>query len=229
MTHWHRVQRVMVAWLLTVVAVQAVGHDALRVACIGDGVTYGQGLHDRETESYPAQLGALLGEGWKVQNFGAIDATVLREVDASYRNQPQWEGVQRFVPHIVIVMLGMHATSDAHWEHRAEIKADYLDMLEKLRRMPSGPRIWLCTPMPVARNVQAVSAKRIAEDIVPLMHEIADEVFLPVIDLHSLLAAQPGVMLATRPTAFGSRRIAEIVHAEIAGTSRKAMLEQNRP
>ena len=126
-------------------------------------------------------------------------------------------------------MLGMHDTSDAHWEHKEQIKADYLDTLQKLRRIPSSPRIWLCTPVPVSRNVQSVSAERIADDIVPLIHEIAEEVFLPVIDLHTLLAAQPGVMLVTRPTAFGSQRIAELVHAEISGTSREAMLAPNRP
>lgn len=229
MTRWYRVQVGMIASLVMAVVAQAADHTALRVACIGDGVTYGQGLSNRKAESYPARLAALLGEGWMVRNFGATDATILRGADGAYRSQSQWEAVQRFVPHIVVIVLGMHDTSDANWEHKADLKADYLDMLEKLRRIPSGPRVWLCTPAPVSRSVQSVSAERIAEDIVPLIHEIGEEVFLPVIDLHMLLAAQPGVMLVTRPTAFGSQRIAEIVHGEISGTSREAMLEQNRP
>ena len=42
----------------------------IRVACVGDSITAGYGLSDPGTQSYPAQLQALLGSGYSVGNFG---------------------------------------------------------------------------------------------------------------------------------------------------------------
>ena len=42
----------------------------VKVACIGDSITFGALLRDRESNCYPAQLEKLLGEGYSVRNFG---------------------------------------------------------------------------------------------------------------------------------------------------------------
>src|SRR5690242_3130681 len=39
--------------------------EPIRVACVGDSITYGYGIKDREYESYPAQLAELLGKKWE--------------------------------------------------------------------------------------------------------------------------------------------------------------------
>ena len=36
--------------------------DRVRVACIGDSITYGSGIEARDRNSYPAQLQQLLGD-----------------------------------------------------------------------------------------------------------------------------------------------------------------------
>ena len=40
----------------------ALAAENTKVACIGDSITYGYGLADRERESYPAQLQKMLDE-----------------------------------------------------------------------------------------------------------------------------------------------------------------------
>ena len=42
-----------------------------RVACIGNSITYGMTLPDREHTSYPSRLQQSLGEGYEVGNSGA--------------------------------------------------------------------------------------------------------------------------------------------------------------
>ena len=42
----------------------------IKVACVGNSITYGTGLADRATQSYPVQLQKLLGEHYEVENFG---------------------------------------------------------------------------------------------------------------------------------------------------------------
>ena len=36
--------------------------ETIRVACVGDSITFGAGVKDRDHNSYPVQLGKLLGE-----------------------------------------------------------------------------------------------------------------------------------------------------------------------
>src|SRR5690349_13172296 len=43
---------------------------AAKIACVGDSITFGYGLGDPNTESYPAQLAQRLGSAHTVQNFG---------------------------------------------------------------------------------------------------------------------------------------------------------------
>ena len=38
--------------------------DPIRIACVGDSITYGAGIKDRENDNYPVQLGRLLGDGY---------------------------------------------------------------------------------------------------------------------------------------------------------------------
>ncbi len=44
--------------------------DKIRVACIGNSVTYGNGISDSEKDSYPSLLQKMLGEKYEVRNFG---------------------------------------------------------------------------------------------------------------------------------------------------------------
>ena len=46
--------------------------NRIKVACIGNSITYGYGLPDRTTQSYPAQLQKMLGESYQVETFGKV-------------------------------------------------------------------------------------------------------------------------------------------------------------
>ena len=41
----------------------------IKVACVGNSVTYGYTLLEREKNCYPAQLARMLGDGYEVANF----------------------------------------------------------------------------------------------------------------------------------------------------------------
>src|SRR5687768_5658034 len=71
--------------------------DKIRVACVGDSITFGSGVKDRETNNYPAQLGRMLGEKWEVRNFGVSGATMLRKGDKPYDKQKAFRSEERRV------------------------------------------------------------------------------------------------------------------------------------
>ena len=60
-------------------AADAPAEKIVRVACVGDSITYGSGIKDRWHDAYPAVLGRWLGTGWDVRNFGVSGATTLEE------------------------------------------------------------------------------------------------------------------------------------------------------
>ena len=62
--------------VITVAAAPVAAQEKIRVACVGDSITFGSGIRDRQTNSYPAQLGRLLGEKWEARNFGVSGATL---------------------------------------------------------------------------------------------------------------------------------------------------------
>ena len=51
-----------VCWVLS-------AQQRIKVACVGNSITYGTGLSDRATQSYPVKLQKLLGERYEVENL----------------------------------------------------------------------------------------------------------------------------------------------------------------
>ena len=73
-------------------------HDTLRIACIGNSVTYGYGHRNPASTSYPTQLSALLGPGYEVRNFGHSGATLLRRGHRPYMQQQAYRDAIAFAP-----------------------------------------------------------------------------------------------------------------------------------
>jgi len=118
----------------------------LRVACVGDSMTHGTGLPDRERLAYPAQLAELLGPGYQVLNFGAEGASFFdQEVSTSTS-----EDLNSWRPHIVVVLMGTDG-----WRRQPEAAPDpgrpwvlgaASSYLEDLREQVPGATLLLCTP-----------------------------------------------------------------------------------
>ncbi|MBQ8450967.1 MAG: hypothetical protein IJY64_08680, partial [Bacteroidaceae bacterium] len=51
--------------------------EIIKVACVGNSVTFGYGHKNPAETSYPTRLQQMLGEGYEVRNFGHSGATLL--------------------------------------------------------------------------------------------------------------------------------------------------------
>ena len=51
----------------------------IKIACIGNSITYGAGVSNREQNAYPKQLQAMLGDAYFVENFGVSGNTLLKK------------------------------------------------------------------------------------------------------------------------------------------------------
>lgn len=56
----------------------------IKVACVGNSITYGANIPNRNKNSYPAQLQAYLGSDYEVRNYGISGCTLLSKGDYPY-------------------------------------------------------------------------------------------------------------------------------------------------
>ena len=87
----------------------------IKVACVGNSVTYGHGIENREKNSYPAQLQRMLGNGYEVANFGKSGATLLRKGHRPYNEQEECKAALDFAADRVVIHLGLNDTDPRDW------------------------------------------------------------------------------------------------------------------
>ena len=189
----------------------------IRVACIGDSITFGMGAD--EGMSYPAQLQTLLGAQWEVANFGISARTLLLKGDLPWRNEPAFRNAQDFEPDVVIIMLGTNDTKPQNWEHIDEFYSDYSDLVDVFAGLPGKPRIYVCRPCPVPEPGNwGISEANILKEI-PLIDRLAEEKGLGLIDMHAALEFMPELLPdRVHPNTSGALVMAETAYAALTGT-----------
>lgn len=138
----------------------------IRIACIGDSITFGAQLADRGHHSYPAQLGMLLGEGYLVRNFGVGGATLLREADRPIHTTTPFSEMLEWKPQLAIVILGTNDTCDTpqrpNWQKQGALEADASALVSALLDV-GVTRILLAAPPPMCVATAGLSDGRVAD------------------------------------------------------------------
>ena len=199
--------------MLTVKAQQ----DAVRIACIGNSITYGFGIDSVEQNSYPAQLQQILGKGYDVRNFGVSSRTLLNKGDHPYQQEKAWRDALAFQPDIAIIKLGTNDSKPENWQYHKDFGHDLKGMLKVLKEKGNKPRIILCTPIPAFKSTWNINDSVIVNGIIPIIYKVARKKRLQVIDLHTLYANDGDKMLkdGIHPNKRGARRLAEIIAGKI--------------
>lgn len=82
--------------------------DKIKVACVGDSLTYG----DKAYKGYPVYLQEMLGDKYEVRNFGECGAIACDEstfksgTNWCYKHYERYTQSKAWKPDIVIMMLG---------------------------------------------------------------------------------------------------------------------------
>ena len=77
-----------ICWLLCLLLIGGIlkaQERPIKVACVGNSITEGFTLAHPETESYPAVLQRLLGDGYEVGNFGVTAHALMLDSDLPYQ------------------------------------------------------------------------------------------------------------------------------------------------
>ncbi|HTN75310.1 MAG TPA: GDSL-type esterase/lipase family protein [Pirellulaceae bacterium] len=191
--------------------------EKIRVACIGDSITFGAGVEQREKNNYPVKLGELLGDKYEVKNFGVSGATLLKHGDLPYWKLGEFKASTEWQPNIVVIKLGTNDTKPQNWKFAGEYATDLAALVDHFSKLNSKPRVYLCKPVPVYEAKWGINEQDLTQGVMPKLVAVAKEKEVQVIDLYTALSGAPQYFPdKIHPNAAGAAVIAKTVFAAIS-------------
>lgn len=193
----------------------------VKVACVGNSITYGSGIADREKDSYPVKLQQMLGDKYLVDNFGKPGATLLNKGHRPYMQQKEFKDALAFAGDIVVIHLGINDTDPRNWpNYRDYFINDYRALIDSFRVVNPQCRVLIARLTPIAdRHPRFESGTRDWHDEIQLaIDNIAKYANVQLIDFHEPLYPYPYLLPdAVHPNAEGAAILAKTVYEGITG------------
>ena len=207
-------QNELTSWLRSF---KAPRKDAVRVACIGNSITFGAGIRNRSRDSYPSVLARMLGDNYWVKNFGVSARTMLNKGDHPYMNEPAYKNALAFNPNIVVIKLGTNDSKSFNWKYKADFMKDAQTMIDAFKGLPSQPKIYLCYPSKAYLTGDGINDDIISKEVIPMIKKLAKKNGLSVIDLHTAMDGMPELFPdRIHPNEKGAQVMAKAVYQSIS-------------
>ncbi|OCL20102.1 hypothetical protein AOQ65_01240 [Bacteroides fragilis] len=222
----------IISLFLLFIAVQYVAAQkkVIKIACIGNSITYGVGTRNPAKDSYPAVLGQMLGDGYEVRNFGVSARTMLMKGDNPYMKEERYRQALDYHPDIVTIKLGTNDTKPQNWRYKSDFKKDMETMIRTLRALPSKPEIYLCYPIPAYAVQWGINDSIIVHGVMPVINRLAAKYGLKVIDLHTPLTGMKECFADNvHPNEKAAVRIAQAIYRQLTGEEPPAHVSQPFP
>ena len=100
----------------------------LKVACIGDELTFGTAVEEREDNCYPVQLQKYMEQAekkYRIGNFGVEGAAVQKKSKKPYTKEERYESSMEYKADLVVMMLGTNDTTEENWTDIDTFQKDY--------------------------------------------------------------------------------------------------------
>lgn len=196
-------------------------NEPVRVACIGNSITYGFLVEDREHNAYPVKLQQLLGKGYDVRNFGKSGATLLRRGHRPYDKQAECDSALRFRPDIALIHLGINDTDPRDWpDYGDEFVGDYLALIDTLRALRPGVRVIVAnlTPLGPAHPRWRSGTMQWRDSVRAAIRRVAEAADAELIDFADPLIDSPQLLPeAIHPNVEGADRLARYAYGAVSG------------
>ena len=197
----------------------------IKVACIGDSITYGHGISNWPKNNYPVLLGNKMGESFHVQSFGVSGRAVQDNSDQPYRALKHYQQSLDYNADIIVFMMGSNDSKPENWFGEEAFKTAVLELLDSYLAGENKPQIYLCTPAS-AFFAEGYTGNLTSHDLQPemvnviadIIREIAQERGYSLIDIHALTAQHPEWFAedGVHPSNEGAAAIANEVYSVLS-------------
>jgi lysophospholipase L1-like esterase len=194
-----------------------------KIACVGDSITEGFGISvDKRKEfCWPSVLQKILGNKYKIENFGVCGRTLIRDVPSSWVKTNCPKRLSEFKPDIIIMMLGTNDSQKKVWKYKDNFEEDLKKYIADFRKINRSVKIYLSLPPPSfsgkkLRTGDNYSASLIRDEIIPILRKVAKEEKIPVIDTFSKFIKKPEYFAdGLHPNIQGAEAIAKFIASEL--------------
>ncbi len=157
----------------------------IKVACVGDSITWGSTITDRNVNSYPAQLQKLLGDAYTVCNFGCKGRTMSRKGDTPYVITKNFKASIKQQPDIVILQLGTNDSKTINWVDQAFFEKETHWMLSQYINLDSKPKVYISLPPPFFCERKGFNLKAFNYGVLPGIKKVAKQLGITIINVNN--------------------------------------------
>lgn len=200
----------------------------VRMAMIGNSITYGALLTDPSTECYPARLSILLseihGDTCDVQNYGVSGRTMMRSAENPIWTESSFETAIKSVPDICLIMLGTNDSKPYRWEAWGdEFLDDYMAMIDTFLFRNPYTEFIVCYPPPIWEGHpygttfdNSHNDSVLINCIIPVIDTVVTRTGALLVDFHTPFLDSVDLFPdKLHPGAEASKMMAEILFADI--------------
>lgn len=166
----------------------------IRVACVGDSITYGHGISSWPKNNYPVVLQSLLGDVYHVQSFGVSGRAVQDSADQPYRALQHYQDSLAYNADILVFMMGSNDAKPENWKGSEAFETALRDLLDDYQ----ADQVILCTPATAfftAESTGDVTSHDIqpakVDEIAEITRRVAADLDVELLDIHALTARNP--------------------------------------
>lgn len=170
----------------------------IKVACVGDSITYGHSVYGWGQNQYPAVLQDILGDAYHVANFGVSGACVNKNGNKPYIKRPIYDESIKYNADILVFMLGSNDSKPKNWVDIEDFLKQYQELLDTYLKENDSLKvcIGICskayyvngnTSGPARYNIQP----EIVEQIASALKEKYKKEEVVIVDIYDLTSEHP--------------------------------------
>lgn len=202
----------------------------VKVACVGDSITFGHGIKNWPQNNYPKLLSVKLGEEYHVQSFGISGRAVQNDSDQPYTSLKYYGQSLEYGADILVFMMGTNDSKPENWHGEEAFQEAYLTLLDSYLETENPPEVILCTPAAaffMDGQTTGVTSHDIQPEVMPLIaqivRDVAQERGYTLIDIYALTLENPEWFAkdGVHPNNDGAAAIADAVYSAISQTQKE--------